>query len=68
MTDDFVDRGANTLGKASVVERTGVAVPLQTLFMANSIQFIRCNSRPDVRGDDVQNLSSELCEHETCLL
>lgn len=64
VADHFVDRNANTLGEHSIIQRTGVAVPLDALFVTDGIELVTRHARLDVLGDGVQDFPSELYRNE----
>lgn len=60
MTDDFVDRRADTLWVPVVSERTGITVSLDGLLEYNLVDLIRCDAWSNFGGGDLEDLSCEL--------
>lgn len=65
MTDTLVDTDTHALGEPVVVERGGIRVSLDTLFVTYPVQLIRSDSWPDVRGGSIEHFSRQL-QNQLC--
>lgn len=57
MTDDLVDTRTDTLWEPGVVQRAGIGISVDTSFVTDGIKLIGSDSRSDMSGCSVENLS-----------
>ncbi len=67
VADHMVDRGADRLGKAAIVERGGDRLMIENVVVTELVELIRRDARLDVRRDEVEGLGGQRGRHGACL-
>ncbi len=60
VTDDFVDRRADTFGKVVVIQRRWVAATFDRGLMDDPVNLIRGYARPECLTSDIQHFTAHL--------